>query len=404
MKALPPLKLVYTSEAHRRLPHVVKFSGGRSSALLLFALLANNQLDPQRGDVIIFNNTSAEHFHTYSFVIRCKQEAERMGTIPFLLTEFQTYETARDGFWRRAKAWRLVQPYLWADHKPEGMRYQGEVFEEAIAFNTRLPSRFQRLCTDHLKVQVTRQVLAAWFSGEPVTKRLGHYHAQSQVTDRELVRAYQGTSLSDTELLHYVQYLRSCALVREAQVFARYTDVPHIAVDRLQAQALDGLVPMSGEDAVPYIAILGLRADEPSRVGNILQRRQDDGAIPNFPLFDAGITQEDVQSFWQKQEWDLAIDSRYSNCAFCFMKGIRTLRAITREPGTPVPGPSQLAWWVDLEERYQRIVDEVQAGKRTGQRARFGFFGRNAQYSYANLLDLQPADIPLQELPCHCTD
>lgn len=107
MKALPALEIVYHTPDHRRLPHVVKFSGGRSSALLLFGLLANDQLDPRRGDVIVFNNTSAEHMRTYDFVIRCKVEAEQLSNVPFLLTEFQTYETARDGFWRRAKSWRL---------------------------------------------------------------------------------------------------------------------------------------------------------------------------------------------------------------------------------------------------------------------------------------------------------
>lgn len=404
MHNAPGLEIAYRSEAHRHLPHVVKFSGGRSSGLLLFALLANGQLDPKRGDLIIFNNTSAEHLRTYAFVAECKKQAEQIGDIPFFLTEFQTYETAREGFWRRTRSWRLVKPYLWRSNRPLGMRYRGEIFEEAIAINTRLPNRYQRLCTDHLKVQVTRQMLSEWFSGGPVTRRLGHYHATSQVTDSELLRAYQGTSLTKDELLEYARFLKTCALHRPAQDYAHYTDVPRVAVDSLQAQALNGVVPMSGAQAVPYVALLGLRADEPVRVGNVLGRSQEDGAVPYFPLYDAGITSEAVQEYWDGQTWDLQLDSRYSNCVFCFMKGIRTLRAIAQDPKSSAQGASQLDWWMQLEEKYQRTVDEVLDGERTGRRSRFGFFGKNARHTYANLMDLEPDEVPLRELPCHCSD
>ena len=51
----------YRAKRHSTLPHVVKFSGGRSSGMLLFTFLENRILDAARGDVIVFNNTSAEH-------------------------------------------------------------------------------------------------------------------------------------------------------------------------------------------------------------------------------------------------------------------------------------------------------------------------------------------------------
>ncbi|MDE0480273.1 MAG: hypothetical protein OXI13_11685, partial [Gammaproteobacteria bacterium] len=53
--------LRYRSKKHAELPHVFKFSGGRTSGMLLFTLLENGLLDSARGDVIVFNNTSAEH-------------------------------------------------------------------------------------------------------------------------------------------------------------------------------------------------------------------------------------------------------------------------------------------------------------------------------------------------------
>ena len=218
MKSVPALTLTYREPEHRDYPHVVKFSGGRSSALLLFALLESNQLDALRGDIIIFNNTSAEHRRTYDFVIRCKREAERISDIPFLLTEFQTIETARNGYWRRVGSWRLAKPYLWRRNRPLGMRHRGEIFEESTSLDTRLPNRFQRLCTDHLKVQVTRQALAEWFSGAPATQRLGHWHQCSQLDERELLSAFRGRSLTPEELLRYTEFVRSrplCATFTE---------------------------------------------------------------------------------------------------------------------------------------------------------------------------------------------
>ena len=302
MKSVPALTLTYREPEHRDYPHVVKFSGGRSSALLLFALLENNQLDARRGDVIIFNNTSAEHRRTYDFVIRCKREAERISDIPFLLTEFQTIETARDGYWRRVGSWRLAKPYLWRSSRPLGLRHRGEIFEESTSLDTRLPNRFQRLCTDHLKVQVTRQALAEWFSGAPVTQRLGHWHEQSQLDDRELLSAFRGRSLTPEELLRYTEFVRSRPFVRPSQKYSDYTAVPRVRVPELAERAINDKVPMIGELGVPYIGILGLRSDEPRRVRSMLSRCQGDGALPYAPMYDAGIDGDDVSNFWQGQE------------------------------------------------------------------------------------------------------
>jgi predicted phosphoadenosine phosphosulfate sulfurtransferase len=70
-------------------PHIVKFSGGRSSAMTLMKLLENNQLNPKRGDVIIFNNTSAEHSATYEFTRKIKKIAEKKYNIPFFWIEYR---------------------------------------------------------------------------------------------------------------------------------------------------------------------------------------------------------------------------------------------------------------------------------------------------------------------------
>ena len=48
--------LKLNKDYHKNIPHIVKFSGGRSSGALLFSMLKNGMLKANRGDVIIFNN------------------------------------------------------------------------------------------------------------------------------------------------------------------------------------------------------------------------------------------------------------------------------------------------------------------------------------------------------------
>jgi len=55
----------YDLAGHEDLPHVIKFSGGRTSGMMLFLLLESALLKAERGDVVLFNNTAAEHPATY---------------------------------------------------------------------------------------------------------------------------------------------------------------------------------------------------------------------------------------------------------------------------------------------------------------------------------------------------
>ena len=132
----------YRAKGHRELPHVVKFSGGRSSGLLVFTLVENGFLKRERGDVVIFNNTSCEHPETYKFVSECKDRVEERG-IPFFLTEFQTYEDARRGEWRRLPSYRLVNDRPFSDRNPDGYRWRGEIFEEMLSYKGYLPEPIQ---------------------------------------------------------------------------------------------------------------------------------------------------------------------------------------------------------------------------------------------------------------------
>ena len=70
---LPQERIPSRADEHGDLPHVMKFSGGRSSAALAFLMAENRLLRPERGDVILFANTSAEHPATYAFTRECKR-------------------------------------------------------------------------------------------------------------------------------------------------------------------------------------------------------------------------------------------------------------------------------------------------------------------------------------------
>ncbi len=114
----------YQAKHHPDLPHVIKFSGGRSSGMLLFTLLENGFLRQERGDVVVFNNTSCEHPETYRFAAECKHRVESDYGIPFFFVQFQTYEDARQGEWRRLPTYRLVNERPYSKNNPDGFHWR----------------------------------------------------------------------------------------------------------------------------------------------------------------------------------------------------------------------------------------------------------------------------------------
>ena len=136
----------YRDPSHKELPHIVKYSGGLSSGLLLFTLLKNGLLDADRGDAIVFNNTSAEHPETYLFARRCMRECESYG-VPFFWIEFQTYEDARKGEYTRVPSYRLTNDQPHSLDNEDGFHWRGEVFEELISWSGYVPNQFSRICT-----------------------------------------------------------------------------------------------------------------------------------------------------------------------------------------------------------------------------------------------------------------
>lgn len=372
------------AEEHRGLPHIVKFSGGRSSAALAFLLAEQGLLEADRGDVILFANTSAEHPGTYMFARECKRRLENDFGLPVFWFEFCTVEDASGGYYVRRPSYRLVraEPF---EEDPLGYRSHGEVFEEMLSFQGMLPNPHTRSCTAKLKLQPSHQLLAEWLGCTQGPAHAGHYANRSYVTPRRALAKYRraGGKAESEAFLRRVAYMIQQPSARPAQRWCDYTDAPLNV-----SPSGCGPVSMWGPDAKLHITILGLRADEANRINRVMQRsmfaegasgwacavrNQPPGERPCFPLADWGYDANAVRRFWQSRPFDLKIPEHAGNCVFCFMKGTKALGYAANQPDRlRVSGaPSDVGWWVNMERRYRRDVPARNGGGTT----RFGFFG-----------------------------
>lgn len=416
----------YRAKRHRNLPHVVKFSGGRSSGMLLFTLLENRLLDASRGDVIIFNNTSAEHPDTYRFAKDCRSAAEHYG-VPFFWTEFQTYEDARNGEWTRLPTYRLVNDLPKSDENPDGFHWRGEVFEELLSWSGYVPNQFGRICTQHLKLQVTRLFLKDWLASKVAIPRLGHYGHGSRIEPEVMYRRHRrnGGAVPPKIFHEKRRFSLSRPHVRPEQRYGDYA----VAWTPFTNDELDGRCPggeaVFGAGGVEYVAFVGLRGDEQPRVQRVEARRDHPHAVDYegehvyMPLAEMSIGRPEVNRFWARQSWDLALpkEGSLSNCVFCFLKGISNLRSVfarmetEREIfgfGSLAGTPCDVRWWTEIEKKYGR--DLHAEGRPTNGNSPtdfIGFFGGSSDFSYRSLQENRAEDVERYGqalLPCDCTE
>lgn len=214
-------------------PTCISFSGGRTSAFMLYKVLEAHQMSLPPDAVVCFANTGKEDEATLKFVNDC------------------------------ATHWNV--PIVWLEYEPRNFRkvsYEtasrnGEPFELLIKTKSYLPNPIARFCTEELKVKTINR------------------------------------------------YLASC-----------------------------GIEPST---------MVGIRADEPRRISKLRER----GLL--IPLVYAGITKNDVQSFWKNQSFDLGLSFRdgvtpLGNCDLCFLKGPQQIMGLIKD------NPDRAVWWANQEQ------------------------------------------------------
>lgn len=450
-------EISYRHPAHAELPHIVSFSGGKSSAALTFMAAEEGLLSPERGDAVLFANTSAEHPGTYEFAGRCKERLEAEFDLPVFWFEFCTVEDAWRGEYRRKLSYRLVKPVPLSEAEPDGYRSDGELFEELVSLQGMLPNPHSRTCTAKLKLFPSHLLLGEWLGGTDGPAHAGHHWLVdcecdvdgectcdsdvSGVDDDQVLRGgggltrkrlarpdvvatryrRSGGTASREAVLKRAAYLAGQEPARPPQRWEDFTQAPIHRVDP-DGSARGLPVPMRGPSGAHHVRLLGLRADEPRRVDRVLSRAllaegatssyctvrtQPPGERPYFPLFDSGFTEREVANYWRRKHrkgFALRIPKGAGNCVFCFMKGTKALSAMSRadDARRTAGTPTDIGWWADFEQRHARITP-----KRGGEgMSRFGFFGVNS-ISFAELADGAdaPTDRYLKGTPaCDCTD
>lgn len=123
-------------------PTCISFSGGRTSAYMLYRVLEAHQMSLPDDCVVCFANTGKEDEATLKFVHDC----EVNWNVPIVWLEYQDAEESKD---------------RWKQVTYETASRNGEPFEQMIARKKYLPNPVARFCTEELKVKVIDKYLGS---------------------------------------------------------------------------------------------------------------------------------------------------------------------------------------------------------------------------------------------------
>lgn len=120
-----------------------------------------------------------------------------------------------------------------------------------------------------------------------------------------------------------------------------------------------------------YAEVVGLRADEPGRIGDMVERNERDGRSCTAPLGKARIRKADVMAFWREHPFNLQLRDGEGNCDLCFLKGAGLLRGLISK------NPSSAAWWIERENEAGATFSKRQSVTTLARQARSQrhFFG-----------------------------
>ncbi len=408
--------------------------------MMLIELLKQKTLKPERGDVIVFNNTSAEHPATYEFARKMKALAEEKYNIPFFWIEYQTYEDSSKHGWRRNPSYRLVNENPYSDKNKDGYRFKGEVYEEMVSLSGFLPNMQARNCTQTLKIFITNSFLTDWLAQKMGIERLGHYGETARMTDEDVInahKAHRGATPGQI-LLAKREFVRKMDFVRGKVLWKNFTNSDLcFNNEEIKNSVIGDKGQLFGDHAIAFVSCLGIRKDEEIRVEKIKARidgakNEKGNSLFNqpsretilAPLVDNNISKQDVIDFWKKQAFDLDLPDNglFSNCVYCPLKGKAKLLQIATEEllghKKAETTPASIDWWIEMEEKYSRDLKAEKRSVTSENDINFvGFFGATRELIYqqikerAKLNSCNTAeDIEAEYLedesyvPCNCTD
>lgn len=128
-------------------PHVLCFSGGRSSGYMLAQTVEAYGGTLPENIVVMFNNTGKEREQTLVFVNRCQEFFD----VPIVWTEYEYRANARGGMKDPKASYRVVD-YASASRA-------GQPYRQAVAAQNRIPNMHNRICTVQLKILTTQRYM-----------------------------------------------------------------------------------------------------------------------------------------------------------------------------------------------------------------------------------------------------
>ena len=157
----------------------VSFSGGRTSAFMLYKILeAQNWVLPERCKVV-FTNTGREMPETYDFVQRCSDE----WGVPVTWLEYRVIRDEEKN--KNRHTFEIV------NHNSASRN--GEPFEALVRARKTLPNNFQRFCTVEMKILTIKRYLKSvgwkrWFN--TVGIRADEQHRLKESPDKDIINLY----------------------------------------------------------------------------------------------------------------------------------------------------------------------------------------------------------------------
>jgi len=110
----------------------------------------------------------------------------------------------------------------------------------------------------------------------------------------------------------------------------------------------------------PYQAMIGIRADEERRARKLIGSVSE-GSEKMLPLYEDGISKEDVGEFWKEQSFDLDLPNNngvtdWGNCDLCFLKGRSKRLSIMQQR------PDLADWWIEQENKQNDYFNRLELG------------------------------------------